>query len=422
MLGKLCALAVAFCALVGVANAQEASGSHEFGRRMIGGVHRANLSARNASCPQQLDFRFEFAPSPWLRPAGEPRVRNVPTGESRPIPLIIDLTQMPVGRHTADVDIICENCRQFFLLTNCRFDRQHLTLAVEAIEAPAEPAPAPTVTAPPRPTRPTPPASTPEPESQAPVLDQTSPPPIETATAQPAPEVAAACDCAAQTSALTAAALIAGLAALGFAAWGFSAARTASALAKSGAEAAQRAAESAKPDSAASQPDIEELKELLNGSRDDLTKLLRTQFRAMRALSRLGAADPATLAPQADAWTRICQESGHAVSDAGDAVIAGRGAKSLAAALEGGAAPSGQELFASFAAASQHRQRLDWLRAEGLADTDADAQAVLTEMSNFAAHGSSMSDMNERLQEALNECRKAETELARALAGMAGGG
>src|SRR5262249_31159518 len=152
----------------------------------------------------------------------------------------IDLTQMQPGHYTANVDVVCENCEILRMIRTCRFDRQHLTLAVDAVETravPTVPAPA-TLAAPrtPRPARsaPTPPASTTPAPSDA-QADRAPPAAPDVGPAAPTSEVATVApaqpaDCSAAINTTRTLAIGAGILALGFAAWGASAAQTAARL------------------------------------------------------------------------------------------------------------------------------------------------------------------------------------------------
>ncbi|MGD9979328.1 MAG: hypothetical protein AB7H66_04040 [Hyphomonadaceae bacterium] len=127
---------LALVALVGAATAQDAPQS--IGSYAQGSVQTAQLIAENASCTQPLNFRFNFEPNSWLRPQGSNEVLGVQRGQSIPLPVVIDLRQLPPGQHITRVDVECLNCG-FLIIRNCRFDRQQLTLAVNA--EPQQPAP-----------------------------------------------------------------------------------------------------------------------------------------------------------------------------------------------------------------------------------------------------------------------------------------
>jgi len=135
-----------------------------------GSMQSAELVAENASCRQPLDFRFNFQPNSWLRPQGSNEVRGVPMGQQAPLPVVIDLRQLSPGQHVTQVEVECLNCG-FLIFRNCRFDRQQLTLSVNAL--PAQPQPPPQRPQPPAPTQP--PTTTTTALDSASIADLTSP-------------------------------------------------------------------------------------------------------------------------------------------------------------------------------------------------------------------------------------------------------
>lgn len=417
---------IAFVALSsGAAWAQSAS--YNIGAREIGQAHNLSLTARNDNCPQRLDFRFTFAPSPWLRPQGDTVVRGVPTGQSRPLPVIVDLTQMPAGHHTAEVDVSCENCSVMFIRT-CDFNRQHLTISVDATEparAPGTtaltPAPAarPATVRPATPPQTAPPAA-PPPTTSAPAPSSAAPTPQPAPVTAPTTETPApiACDCAAETGVLRAIAAIAALAALGFAAWAFNASRAAQAL--------SNAAQNTQPPDtrlrAFLQERAQELEEFNVNCRQSLLALLNTQLQAVRALAALGLIDRAT--PEAEAWTRVCNAGGFAIAGNGASVVLGRDGGGLGHAIAAahGQQAAAQALFAPFGPGGDRAARLAWLRQQGYAANEDAARAVLNEIANYFAHGGSLADITARLQDEVDECRRSDAELAAAVAKAAAGG
>lgn len=415
------ALAFVLLALSTGASAQE-SAQYSLGRRDVGAVHDLSLTARNENCPQNLNFRFDFAPSPWLRPRGDNRVRGVPMGQSRPLPVIVDLTQMQPGQYTAEVDVSCENC-EFLFIRNCGFDRQRLTLSVDAVApalATATPVPA-EPTAPPRRAapEPAPTQNTSEPGPPPTV----APPPMTIAADSAPPLVEESCDCAYQTAPWqVAAGVLAALAGVGLLGWGMSAARAGRALA----DGARAPPDSPRPDIRQFLQDrAEEARELLNNERQNLIDLLQTQLQATRALAALGMIDRAAITPEAENWTTTARQAGYGVDVAKNAIVADRSSGDLASVID--APHSAQQAgFAPFAASpdaarGDHAQRIAWLQQNGFARSEAEAQAVLTEISSYIAHGHSMGDMNERLQEQADECRRCDAELAMFIAQSAGG-
>ncbi len=448
------ALTLAWCVLAGAALAQDSS--HHIGQRTVGSVHPFSLIARNDNCIQPLDFRFEFASSPWLRPQGDSVVRGVPRGESRSLPVAVDLTQMPPGRHVAEVDVTCENCRGFIFL-NCRFDRQHLVLSVEAV------APAPTATAPARPSaspvRQAPrPRPEPAPQSTLAAPEPSSPAPDQTATApMTAPSVSTqdqpACACDSDLAAWRWAAALAGIAAmaagLAFAsalAQARAAAGAAKALLEQSAQTRAKVAAKAREylrlgqepstarygspaqgvfDGAADQArelgkkyleqQVDELEERGERCRDELAALMTAQLQAMRSFSALGLAEyrQPGVAAQAASWEKMAVVAKRLLGEVAKAPDVR--AATLIQVMESawGGLKDRQTLFSSFSdGAKEHGNRIRWLREEGFAPSDFEAEAVIREMSGYAAHGYNMSDMNIRLQQKIEECRRCDAEQA----------
>jgi hypothetical protein len=413
---------LALFVLAGAALAQ--SGEHVFnvGERTVGAVHPLELTAHNENCRQGLDFRFNFAPSPWLRPQGSTLVRGVPAGESRQLPALIDLTQMQPGHYTADVEVVCENCT-FLIVRTCQFDRQHLTSAVDAVTPPASAAAAAPAIAQ-APTRRTTapsvaPAPAPDTPQQAPANEaQPSPQPTESqepvqAVASPASPTppGARGDCTGALVALAALAAAALAAALGCGLWASNAARM-----------AKHALSDAEARGLDLQQRLEEIEALCDRSRKELEALMQAQFQAMRALKALSMTGQ--LSGESAAWTRICVDAGYGIDAGMSGVARRRSDATLQQAMEAVTAPS--QTFSPLsadpsAAPAGHRQRLDWLHRQGFARDDEAAQAVLGEMANYMAYGHSMSDMNERLRAQAEECRRADMERASLLAQAAGG-
>lgn len=121
---------LALAALAGAAVAQDAP--QIIGSFPQGSVQASQLIAENESCTQPLNFRFTFEPNSWLRPESVSEVLGVQRGQSVPLPVVIDLRQLPPGQHVARVEVECLNCG-FLFIRNCRFDRQQLLLAVNAL-------------------------------------------------------------------------------------------------------------------------------------------------------------------------------------------------------------------------------------------------------------------------------------------------
>jgi hypothetical protein len=344
----------------------------------------------------------------------------VPAGESRALPVLIDLTQTPPGRYTADVDVECENCR-FLLIRTCQFDRQRLTIAVDAVAPPPIAAPAaPAVT---RATQPPPsriPAQTAAPgprQATPPPVNTQAPPAIETTQtpvlteAAPAPRTATCSDQLTMAGAIAAAAVIAALACAG---WAMNSARAArEAMQQAGDGRGGRLRETL-------QQRLEECEALANSARAELETLLHAQFHAMRAAAALGVGDAARLADQTQTWTGICSDAGYGVDAKTLAIEPRRSQRSLQDAMATVARADGFPPFGADPDAASHQQRLSWLRGRGFAADDEGAQAVLCEMADYLAYGRSMRGMNERLRECLIEVRRAEAELA-SLATQAGG-
>jgi hypothetical protein len=165
----------------------------------------------------------------------------------------------------------------------------------------------------------------------------------------------------------------------------------------------------------------EELQDFAVNCRQDLMRLMTAQLRAWRALSALGLVQPAQLGADGEAWSRTAAGAGFGLAADGAAIVIGKGETTLRTALERAAAapPPSTSLFAPLDV-RQASERLAWLRANGFADTDDAAQDVLNEIANFFAHGGG-SDLVARLEEAAAECRRADAELAAAVASAAAG-
>jgi hypothetical protein len=69
------------------------------------------------------------------------------------------------------------------------------------------------------------------------------------------------------------------------------------------------------------------------------------------------------------------------------------------------------EIFAALDARAGDQRQLGWVREQGGVQDDASARAVLHEMESCATYGG-MSDMNTRLQRAVEACRRSAAELA----------
>jgi hypothetical protein len=426
----LAALALALIAS-GAALAQSAA-QFSLGSREVGAVYPLSLTARNENCPQNLNFRFEFTRSPWLRPRGDNRVRGVPTGQSRPLPVLVDLTQMQPGQHTAEVDVVCENC-EFLTIRTCGFDRQHLTISVDAVApatATATPIPADPAPTPPRRVERTPPTTAPQPPDPAPVDAAPAPAP----EAAPAPavveappaQIGPACDCSGQVGlwqALTAG--LAALAGVALAGWALTSARAARGMTEATRNLSHDSAPRPDPRQFF-QDKIEEAQELVNNERQKLITLLQAQLQAARVLSAFNMLDRAATAQEADAWTATARNAGYRLDEQNVAIVAGRGDGALGNIISSASGAKAQEAFALISASpdvarAEHAQRLAWLQQNGFADSPAAAQAVLSEMTSYLAHGHSMSDMNARLQEQADECRRCDADLAMFVAKSAGG-
>lgn len=406
--------------LAAPAPAQE-SATYNVGVRETGAVHPLTLTARNENCFQRLDFRFEFAPSPWLRPAQDSVVRGVPAGESRPLPALIDLTQTPPGRHVAEVSVTCENC-EFLMFRTCQFNRQHITIVVDAVApatAPITSAPAPETTAQRAPTasapnhRPSTPADV---EQPAPVNQELIPAPSMAAPVETPPPTP--CNCAnvdllqALAIAAAAAAILLGAAA----AFGFNAARKAQAQLrdtqlKSPADWRQFL-----------QDQIENYQHLAALSREALVRLLQAQLQAMRALSAMGASDPRSpgVVSGAAAWSAICRSAGYSI-DRSNHIVRDNDVVMLQEALEAAFDSLRNSGFPSFSdGGGGHAERLAWLQHHGFAADDIAAQAALNEIASYFASGHAMTDMNARLKEQADECRRCDLELAAHIAQSGG--
>ncbi len=419
-------------AFAGVALAQSAAANFNIGARTIGETHDYRLTARNDNCPQPLDFRFEFAPSSWLKPRGETVIRAVPAGESRALPVVIDLTQMPPGRHTAEVAVACENCGLPFFRT-CRFDRQLLTISVDAVApqvaAPQQPAP-----------RPLEPAA--QPPSSQPAPSATMPAP---AAVTPAPQVGAAapqgtaplpatadCDCADAALLWQVAAAATGLAALGAIVACFvfatSAAGAATAAAANRAGVAAKAREMLRLGEDAPRESNDTFDHARDGAqklleqqqaecearrdrcRDELAALLGAQLQALHALSAVALLDAARpdVATQLHGWSKIGEAAKRLSREARTPVTPELSALSQDLQSAHGKLQSEQALLTSPDSAGA----LPWLQAQKLATGDDDARAVIDEITSYTAHGGNLSDMSTRLQRSAETCRRAEAELA----------
>jgi hypothetical protein len=385
------------------------------GRRAAGEMHMHQLTARNTNCSQPLDFRFEFAPSPWLRPRGESVVRGVPAGESRSLSVIVDLTQMAPGTHTAQVDVVCENCR-VFLFANCRFDRQHLNLSVEAVAAQAPvPPPQPDVATPPQPARRTESAPRPPVQSAIPSLDPTpaaSAPVITNQT--PAP-----CDCGGAIVLWQAAAGAAGLLALASLGWGMMASASSRAARAALVEMARAGGDNARSGGDAEsglalkamEHRLKHLEVAADRAAAELAALAQAQLQAMRVLSALDQVDPASAGADADRWTSLSAGAGLYVNEAAGRVVPDRGEGRMRVALE--AVRGGQRDERDLMAGGAGRDGLDWLIAHGFAHSDAAATAILHEIASWRTH-TGMSDMVARLERAIETHHRTVAE-ARAL-------
>jgi hypothetical protein len=413
MLRIFTALCVAFAALCA---GQAAAQGYDLGERQAGQTYPVSLSAHNADCPEALDFRFVFEPGSWLRPRGEAIVRGVPTGATRPLPVIVDLSQSAPGDLTTRVDVVCDNCQAS---ARCTIDRQSLTISVTAVSATPAPTQPPTATRPPGP-RPAPPASA-APPQPAPPLTQPSattaapaPGPSTTSGAANGADTATAA-CERQLNTAYAAAVIAILAALGCGFWAMSA-RNAARFASDGKTTA--------PDGRLRtflQERAEELQELSVNCRQDLLRLANAQIGALRALSALGLIQHDANAADIEAWSRVASGAGVGLSSAGAAVI-GKGEASLSAHIEQTANthPDARPLFAPLDAMAPVGPRLAWLRERGFARDDTEAQNALNEIANIFANAGA-GDVVARLEEAAAECAQADAELAAAIAQAAAG-
>ena len=67
-----------------------------------------------------------------------------------------------------------------------------------------------------------------------------------------------------------------------------------------------------------------------------------------------------------------------------------------------------------------HAERLAWLQHHGFAADDIAAQAALNEIASYFASGHAMTDMNARLKEQADECRRCDLELAAHIAQSGG--
>ena len=431
------AIGLAVLAFASAAVAQQIS-SFSLGERAAGQSHPVSLVARNADCRQPLDLRFEFAPSPWLKPQGATIARGVLPGQDQRIPAIADLSQLGPGHYTATVDVVCMNCG-FILFRNCHVDRKHLIIGVDAV-APqiATRLPAPTRT-PNRRVATTTPTTAPTPTA-APPETTTS---IETTTPPSEPQTASTETSVAPADAAPSGDLVAmcggplqfwitigaGAAAVAATAFGISQAQAASRmhlptspssrirLASKMHEALRDSAEANAGDDAldklfdkakdkALDKRIDACKERSERLRASLSGLAQSQLQAMRALSALGLADARQrgVAAQAAGWNKITDGVKHLLSKADVAPM------SQAMGQGAGAHQNNQGQFNNLESGN-NGSRMAWLKQHGFARDDAAAQAVLAEMASYQAHGPGMSDMTTRLQRAAEACRRSDAEV-----------
>jgi len=92
------------------------------------------LEARNASCTDPQDFRFEPQNVPWLKLPQGNVARAVAQGEARSLPALLDFTNTAPGRHRGQIDVECDTCG-WFIFRACHIDKQTILLQVEVTPA-----------------------------------------------------------------------------------------------------------------------------------------------------------------------------------------------------------------------------------------------------------------------------------------------
>jgi len=105
------------------------------GAKAAGGVYPFALEARNASCSEPQDFRFEPKNAPWLKLPQGNVARQVAQGETRSLPAQLDFTNSAPGRYTAQIDVVCDTCG-WFIFRSCYIDKQTILLRVDVTPAP----------------------------------------------------------------------------------------------------------------------------------------------------------------------------------------------------------------------------------------------------------------------------------------------
>ncbi|MFM9863364.1 MAG: T-complex 10 C-terminal domain-containing protein [Micropepsaceae bacterium] len=107
----------------------QGDGAIDLGERRVGQSYPFAFEARNKTCQQPLDFRFEARNAPWIQFSSGNVVRGVVQGQTKALPVQLNFSQTPAGAHTGEVDVTCENCG-WFLFKNCHIDKQTLRLRV----------------------------------------------------------------------------------------------------------------------------------------------------------------------------------------------------------------------------------------------------------------------------------------------------
>jgi hypothetical protein len=115
---------------------QTAGAVVDLGDREQDKIYPLTLTAQNANCNANLDFRFVLAGAPFVVALQDPVVRNVPPGGRGNAPAQLQFANSPPGAQEGVIDIICENCGFIPLIKNCRADKQQVVLRVNVIAPP----------------------------------------------------------------------------------------------------------------------------------------------------------------------------------------------------------------------------------------------------------------------------------------------
>jgi hypothetical protein len=101
----------------------------DLGQRQTGTIHPFVFEARNATCAEPQDFRFEPKNIPWLQfPQGNV-ARGIAQGQTKELPARLNFSQAPPGRYRGEVDVTCETCG-WFVFKSCHIDKEVLELQV----------------------------------------------------------------------------------------------------------------------------------------------------------------------------------------------------------------------------------------------------------------------------------------------------